>query len=56
MLAQFGIYPVVSGIILTPTGDGGLVQVSDDIELVQIKSLNAKKRSLNHQKPLFHSQ
>ncbi|EMZ4246525.1 TPA: hypothetical protein O7S29_004711 [Salmonella enterica] len=56
MLAQFGIYPVVSGIILTPTGDGGLVQVSDDNELVQIKSLNAKKQFLDNRKPLFHSQ
>jgi len=27
MLAQFDIYPVVSGAVLTPAGDGRLVQL-----------------------------
>ena len=35
-LAQIGIYPVVSGAILTCTGDGRLVQINGDTELVQL--------------------
>ncbi|MBA3112172.1 hypothetical protein CBX57_012415 [Salmonella enterica] len=33
---QFDVYPIISGAVLTQTGDGGLVQVNGDIELVQL--------------------
>ncbi|EJH2659885.1 hypothetical protein NDG35_003099 [Salmonella enterica] len=32
---QFDAYPIISGAVLTQTGDGRLVQVSGGIELVQ---------------------
>ncbi len=35
-LAQFDVYPVVSGTVLTQAGDGRLVQVNGDTELVQL--------------------